>query len=128
MDDTARVWKVYRDEATAHDETMLDGWNKTLDVLLIFAGLFSAVATAFLVESYKLLEPDESSAYMATALYLLVTRDNSSASHLLPPPPALGLPVSTISRAVNWLWFTSLLLALAVALLGILIKQWIVEY
>ncbi|KZW00427.1 hypothetical protein EXIGLDRAFT_596785, partial [Exidia glandulosa HHB12029] len=121
-------WKVYRDEATAHDETMLDGWNKTLDVLLIFAGLFSAVATAFLIESYKLLEPDESSAYMSTALYLLVTRDNSSTSSMLPPPPALGLPASTTSRAVNWLWFTSLLLALAVALLGILIKQWIVEY
>ncbi|KZV80401.1 hypothetical protein EXIGLDRAFT_733051 [Exidia glandulosa HHB12029] len=27
MDDAARVWKVYRDEAKAHDETMLDGWN-----------------------------------------------------------------------------------------------------
>ncbi|KZW00424.1 hypothetical protein EXIGLDRAFT_745670 [Exidia glandulosa HHB12029] len=128
MDDTARVWKVYRDEATAHDETMLDGWNKTLDVLLIFAGLFSAVATAFLIESYKLLEPDQSSAYMSTALYLLVTRDNPSTSSMLPPPPALGLAASTMSRAVNWLWFTSLLLALAVALLGILIKQWIVEY
>ena len=34
--DTARVWKVYRDAATEADKVELDGWNKTLDVLLIF--------------------------------------------------------------------------------------------
>ncbi|KZV98033.1 hypothetical protein EXIGLDRAFT_729202, partial [Exidia glandulosa HHB12029] len=32
----ARVWKVYRDEATAYDTTMLEGWSQTLDILLIF--------------------------------------------------------------------------------------------
>lgn len=32
----ARFYKVYRDEATAQDEAMLDSWNKTLDILLIF--------------------------------------------------------------------------------------------
>lgn len=36
MDDNARVWKVYRDEATSYDTNMFDGWNKTLDILLIF--------------------------------------------------------------------------------------------
>lgn len=36
MADNARVWKIYRDEATTHDKSMLDGWNKTLDILLIF--------------------------------------------------------------------------------------------
>lgn len=36
MDDGARVWKVFRDEATTHDSSMLGGWHKTLDILLIF--------------------------------------------------------------------------------------------
>lgn len=36
MDDNARVWQVLRDEASAHDHSMLDEWNKTLDILLIF--------------------------------------------------------------------------------------------
>lgn len=36
MADTARVWKVYRDEATEHDKALMDGWNRTLDILLIF--------------------------------------------------------------------------------------------
>ncbi|KZW02313.1 hypothetical protein EXIGLDRAFT_594657, partial [Exidia glandulosa HHB12029] len=126
--EAARVWKVYRAEAEAHDNTMLDGWNKTLDVLLIFAGLFSAVATAFLIDSYKLLQPDNSAAYISTALYLLVLRDTVSSSIPLPLPPPLATSATTIARAVNWLWFTSLLLSLSVALLGILVKQWIVEY
>jgi len=61
----ARVWRIYRDRANDADQDVVDGWNKTLDVLLIFvraaileaqllilsqAGLFSAVSTAFLVE------------------------------------------------------------------------------
>ncbi|KZV82238.1 hypothetical protein EXIGLDRAFT_729988, partial [Exidia glandulosa HHB12029] len=57
MDDNARVWRVYKDEAIAYDRSMLDGWNKTLDILLIFAGLFSAVVTSFVVESYQFLQP-----------------------------------------------------------------------
>ena len=33
MDANARVWKVYRDEASVADGSMLDDWNKTLDIL-----------------------------------------------------------------------------------------------
>lgn len=36
MRDDARVWKVYRKEANAHDIALLDGWSSTLDILLIF--------------------------------------------------------------------------------------------
>ncbi|KZW02295.1 hypothetical protein EXIGLDRAFT_602006, partial [Exidia glandulosa HHB12029] len=123
---------------------MLEGWSKTVDVLLIFvrsnapsgfthltslyqAGLFSAVVTAFLVESYKLLKPDNSAAYMSTALYLLVAGSNSSTGSLPAPPPISSL-VTSGTRRTNGLWFTSLLLSLGVALLCILIKQWIGEY
>ena len=34
--DNARVWQVYCDESGEHDMAMLEGWNKTLDILLIF--------------------------------------------------------------------------------------------
>ena len=34
--ENARVWKLYRDERSNADRNMLDTWNKTLDVLLIF--------------------------------------------------------------------------------------------
>jgi hypothetical protein len=32
----ARVWKVYRDKVNERDADLLDGWNKTLDILLLF--------------------------------------------------------------------------------------------
>lgn len=66
--DNARVWKIYRARMTERDQTTIDGWNKALDILLLFvrellsellyispgatqAGLFSAVSTAFIIES-----------------------------------------------------------------------------
>jgi len=49
--DNARVWKLYRDRVSDRDDNTIDGWNRTLDILLIFAGLFSAVATAFIIEA-----------------------------------------------------------------------------
>jgi len=60
---------LYRDRVTERDQDQIEGWNSTLDILLIFvrllppfsvfflsliikqAGLFSAVATAFIIES-----------------------------------------------------------------------------
>ena len=35
----ARVWKVYRDEMTNADNSLLGSYNKTLDVLLIFVSI-----------------------------------------------------------------------------------------
>jgi len=32
----SRGWKIYRDRAQESTEDQLDGWNKTLDILLIF--------------------------------------------------------------------------------------------
>ncbi|KZV87589.1 hypothetical protein EXIGLDRAFT_839864 [Exidia glandulosa HHB12029] len=129
MAPNARVWKVYRDEATIQDEAMLDGWNKTLDILLIFAGLFSAVATAFIVESYKAFQPDFAE-YTARALFILMSARNGSGT--MDPLPALPDPgvviVSTQTRWINGLWFTSLSLSLGVALLCILVKQWLGQY
>ncbi|KZV95931.1 hypothetical protein EXIGLDRAFT_583136, partial [Exidia glandulosa HHB12029] len=115
-------WKVYRKEAKAFDDGLLDGWSTTLDILLIFAGLFSAVATAFVIESYQFLQLDNA-AYAAAALYILVAASNHSTGMTLPPPPDLTYK-SSLSRWINGLWFTSILLSLAVAFLSILAKQW----
>ncbi|CAE6454405.1 unnamed protein product [Rhizoctonia solani] len=49
----ARVWKVYVKEADKWDTELIEGWNRSLDVILVFAALFSAVLTAFIIESPK---------------------------------------------------------------------------
>jgi hypothetical protein len=66
------VWTAYQNEAQDHDKPIADGWNGDMDVLLVFvsslvmtlghllmilqAGLFSAILTAFIIEFYKQLQ------------------------------------------------------------------------
>jgi hypothetical protein len=63
------VWQLYQDRVNELDADILEGWNKALDILLIFVhlllnfgtqvhcltlaqtGLFSAVVTAFVLDS-----------------------------------------------------------------------------
>ncbi|KAJ7870805.1 hypothetical protein B0H14DRAFT_2302663, partial [Mycena olivaceomarginata] len=139
----ARVWKVYRDKVNERDADLLDGWNKTLDILLLFvrhirrisftitedlAGLFSAVSTAFVIESYQNLQPDFTEYTANATLFTALTLAGSVNVTL----PVLQLPQDFIpdsgARWINALWFTSLALALCVSLLAILAKQWLTEY
>ncbi|PVF95819.1 hypothetical protein CPB86DRAFT_816861 [Serendipita vermifera] len=54
----ARFWRVYLDEAEMFDMEMTEGWKDTIDVLLVFAGLFSAVVTTFVAQTSQSLEAD----------------------------------------------------------------------
>lgn len=93
------------------------------------AGLFSAAVTAFIIESYKLLQPDNTQQYVAAAMYaLLVASNDAAALALVPPPPSPSPAASLVPRWINGLWFTSLFLSLATALLCILVKQWLDGY
>ncbi|KAJ7590267.1 hypothetical protein C8J56DRAFT_1163857 [Mycena floridula] len=44
---------IYVREAKIYDEGMVARWKVLMDGLLLFAALFSAVVTAFIIESYK---------------------------------------------------------------------------
>ncbi|KZV80822.1 hypothetical protein EXIGLDRAFT_659114, partial [Exidia glandulosa HHB12029] len=120
--ENARVWKVYRDEAIQHDDGVLAGWNNTIDILLTFAGLFSAAVTAFVVESYQFLQP--AALDFGAAFYALAINDTDTLHTLA---VSTSHPGST-ARWINGLWFTSLFFALAAAFLCILVKQWLDEY
>ncbi|KII89358.1 hypothetical protein PLICRDRAFT_60023, partial [Plicaturopsis crispa FD-325 SS-3] len=54
----AQIWDTYLEEATKHDKDDIISWNQILDVILIFAALFSAILTAFIIEFYQGLQPD----------------------------------------------------------------------
>ncbi|KAH7096499.1 hypothetical protein BKA62DRAFT_775110 [Auriculariales sp. MPI-PUGE-AT-0066] len=119
----ARVFKVYRDVVVDQDNLLLHGWHETLNVILIFAGLFSAILTGF---SSKQLRPDNSEITAKAVLAILArfegvngTNAASISTPFVPPPGAI---------AVNRAWFASLSLALTVSLVAILAKQWLLEY
>ncbi|KIM89056.1 hypothetical protein PILCRDRAFT_209819 [Piloderma croceum F 1598] len=84
---------------------MITTWNKTLDVRLLFSGIFSAIVMPFIVESYKLLETQSSSQ---------------------PSPSFFGRDGYKVR--VNAMWFSSLIFSLVAAMLSIHCKQWLDGY
>ncbi|KAF8152068.1 hypothetical protein K438DRAFT_1687990, partial [Mycena galopus ATCC 62051] len=54
----AKIWSTYIGEAERYDAALVGSWKADMEGMLIFSGLFSASLTAFLIESYKNLQPD----------------------------------------------------------------------
>ncbi|KAK7026284.1 hypothetical protein R3P38DRAFT_2948941 [Favolaschia claudopus] len=92
--------------------------------LVIFAGLFSAILTAFLIESYKTLtldSGDETVLLLNQISMQLSGIANGSSVHITPPDPFIP---STSSLVCNLLWFISLGLSLSCAFIATLVGQW----
>ncbi|KAK0441419.1 hypothetical protein EV421DRAFT_732294 [Armillaria borealis] len=130
----ARVWRTYEDENRIHDANMVEESRDNVDVLLVFAGLFSAVVTTFAVQTSQSLQPDYA-AMSASLLYesVLVQRaiaNGSSVASITPSPlnPTIPFIPATTDVWVNGLWFTSLFLSLTTALVAVLVKQWLHHY
>ncbi|PVG03746.1 hypothetical protein CPB86DRAFT_694421, partial [Serendipita vermifera] len=116
-------WEVYNDKAAKADKDFIDSTNESMDVLLVFAGLFSATATAFLQYTLPLLE-NNSDDRTNDLLTVLKTMHNSS----YPLPNEEPFRPSTNSIAVNSLIVSSIAGSLSAAFLSILIKQWTRNY
>lgn len=132
--DNARVWKVYMDEAELFDVELTEGWKDTVDVLLVFAGLFSAVVATLAGISIQALQPDYAQVTVDILLELLAVQraiaSGNTAADVTPASFSLNAfpSASTLDRWVNGLWFTSLAFSLCTALIATIIKQWIQQY
>ncbi|KAJ7659611.1 hypothetical protein DFH06DRAFT_1194726 [Mycena polygramma] len=95
-----------------------------MEGMLIFAGLFSASLTAFLIESYKTLSPD--SGDQTVKLLAQISQQLASGSNgtTFPISPAPTFTPSSTSLICNALWFISLGLSLTCALIATLLEQW----
>ncbi|KAL1663399.1 hypothetical protein GGF50DRAFT_116118 [Schizophyllum commune] len=106
--ENARVWRVYLEESAQFDDEMISEFRDMLDVHLVFAALFSAVVSTFvLVALHRAKSPDDVA------------------------PSGIGLEslfYTTSDVWVNALWFTTLALSLATVLIAALVKQWLQEY
>ncbi|KAK0459905.1 hypothetical protein IW261DRAFT_1290017, partial [Armillaria novae-zelandiae] len=130
----ARVWKTYVDESKNRDARMDRESRESLDVLLVFAGLFSAVVTTFVAQTSQSLQADYAQV-SASLLFemVLIQRAIANGSSLDNVPVSSLNPFTTFTPAttdvwVNGLWFMSLSLSLATALVAVLVKQWLHHY
>ncbi|RDX49631.1 hypothetical protein OH76DRAFT_1403523 [Lentinus brumalis] len=132
--ETATIVKDYSDD-------LVDRWNKEIDTLLVYAGLFSAIQTAFNIELYKRLIPDPApapdpvlvalerisaqlSGFTVNQAFVNSTQSPFVILQSTPSTPAVPLWVVVL----NALWFSSLISSLAAASIGIMVKQWLTEY
>ena len=93
------------------------------------AGLFSAVVTAFVVESHKTLLADPQDK-MVNLLTHIANRLDDNGSTLPPlethPTPPFSPPPSSVR--INIFWFCSLILSLTTVLTGTVMIQWLREH
>ncbi|KAF8601220.1 hypothetical protein BDV93DRAFT_446284, partial [Ceratobasidium sp. AG-I] len=128
----ATIWKLYLEEAEEHDQELVKSRHGSLDMLLLFAALFSAILTAFIIESKDLLQQNPADA--SAALLLLVLQSQQRIELGIPSPvdtPLDELPTfipSAAARWINGIWFTSLALSLSAALIAMLGKEWLTAY
>ncbi|KAK1221987.1 hypothetical protein PQX77_015195 [Marasmius sp. AFHP31] len=117
-----KSWEVIMKEVTSLDDGLVGGWKEDIDTLLVFAGLFSAVVTAFTIESYQWLQ--EAPEDTTVALLKQISQQMNGTS--VPEPDTFS--VSSSDVAINVLWFLSLIIALVDALFALLCKQWLREH
>ncbi|KAG9077327.1 hypothetical protein FRC06_008979, partial [Ceratobasidium sp. 370] len=128
----ATIWKLYLEEAEEHDQELVRGRQASLDMLLLFAALFSAILTAFLIESKNLLQQDPADA--SAALLLLIAQSQHRIELGIQPPASNELPSNPAftplpsARWINGIWFTSLAFSLSAALIAMLSKEWLTAY
>ncbi|GJE97506.1 hypothetical protein PsYK624_137270 [Phanerochaete sordida] len=129
-------WAGVEDHLFKHDTGETKYYAEDIDTLLVFAGLFSAFLTAFVVQTYPMLTDDDSSTtnqllalIASTQIHatdtIIPSKVNSTLTSLI---NAQSFSPPTSARAINILFFLSLVLSLSAALFGILAKQWLREY
>ncbi|QRV96279.1 hypothetical protein RhiJN_24297 [Ceratobasidium sp. AG-Ba] len=124
------IWQIYVDEAKEHDAELVERENGNLDQMLLFAALFSAILTAFIIESKNFLQEDASE---TTVLLLLLIAQSQQRMEQGTPrvTPTIERPSFSTNMSARWingLWFTALALSLAAALIAMLAKEWLATF
>ncbi|KAL0564796.1 hypothetical protein V5O48_017243 [Marasmius crinis-equi] len=118
-------WRVVMKEVVGIDDEQFTGWKDDIDTLLVFAGLFSAVVTAFVIESYQWLSEDPQDTAVTLLRQISQQISNGSIAGIEHEP---NFKASPSDVRINAFWFLSLIIALVDALFGLLCKQWLREH
>ncbi|KAJ7881376.1 hypothetical protein B0H14DRAFT_2435421, partial [Mycena olivaceomarginata] len=124
----AKIWSIYVGEAERYDKALIESWKADMEGMLIFSGLFSASLTAFLIESYKILQPDSGDLTVAAIMQISQQLAAIASNTTFAPQSSPHFNPTTASLWCNALWFISLSLSLTCALLATLVEQWAREF
>ncbi|KAJ4479285.1 hypothetical protein J3R30DRAFT_3670093 [Lentinula aciculospora] len=125
LKENARVWKTYLDEAKSIDDEMLTGFKETIESLLLFAALFPAVVTAFIITTITSVQPnftEITAILLVEQVKLLRAAGNSTKINDIPESPVdlQNASIDTNDLWINDLFPASLSLLLAASLLSVL--------
>ncbi|KIO33007.1 hypothetical protein M407DRAFT_65952, partial [Tulasnella calospora MUT 4182] len=118
----ADFWKRYDTVADSHDRKLSKQLNDNLDVLLIFAGLFSAINTAFISLTMSALSPSPTTETNALLRLLISGADSKTLAAFDQSKP---FSPEVISIAINCLLYASLSYSLLAAIGAMMCKQWL---
>ncbi|KAJ7923930.1 hypothetical protein B0H13DRAFT_1602144, partial [Mycena leptocephala] len=117
-------WTAYKTLADEFDKEIQKKYGDNLDTSLIFAGLFSAVSSAFIIQIQPELQPDPNAQTEALLAFIV---QNITGVPLALPPPSISPFQPTAPKVVliaQCLLYFSLFSTLLAALLAVLGKQW----
>ncbi|KAG9043656.1 hypothetical protein FS837_009302 [Tulasnella sp. UAMH 9824] len=125
LEQISDFWKRYDRLADIHDKTLTSNLNGNLDVLLIFAALFSAINTAFISITMPDLSPSPSDETNNLLRLLVMRADNNTLT-----PADLSPPFSpnSTSIVVNCLLYASLSCSLLAAVGAMMAKEWLQSF
>ncbi|KAJ7631361.1 hypothetical protein DFH06DRAFT_1005273, partial [Mycena polygramma] len=123
VDKKSAFWNAYKEVSEEYDKEFQHKYSSDLESSLIFAGLFSAVASGFIIQIQPQLQQDPNTVNQALLRLLIHSVDNSvfTGSQIL--IPEWNGP-SSIIVTVQILLYVSLFSTLLAALFAVLGKQW----
>ncbi|KIO20334.1 hypothetical protein M407DRAFT_81690, partial [Tulasnella calospora MUT 4182] len=125
LEKKTEFWKRYDRQADIHDNKMSEDLSENLDVLLIFAALFSAINTAFISLTMPGLSSDPLTETNALLRLLVMRADNNT---LVPADPSPPFASSSNSVIVNCLLYASLSCSLLAAVGAMMAKEWLQSF
>ncbi|KAI0277490.1 hypothetical protein BGY98DRAFT_918201, partial [Russula aff. rugulosa BPL654] len=131
-------WTLFGTEAKSCDDARISTLKDDMDGVLIFAGLFSAALTAFVIDSRQNLQvkPKDEMVYYLQQHSTILSQISQQLSSIAPQvsiPSTPPQPFPKFSPAapdirINVFWFMALIFSLTAALLAILVQQWVRDY
>ncbi|KAJ7847512.1 hypothetical protein B0H14DRAFT_3867493 [Mycena olivaceomarginata] len=126
-DKETNFWNLYNTIADEHDKEFVEKYITDLDTSLIFAGLFSAISSAFIIQIQPELQPDPNDTNQAL-MRILIHAVNStmfSGADLSIPTSFTPPHLVVVAQSLLYISLCSTLLAALLAVLG---KQWVMYY